>query len=111
MIAIKDMKMPSTCYKCDFCHIYNYENIDACNITEKYISDGKNKRDDNCPLVDCKDCTKGQRDIVDEIRAEIADLADADAYGDYQMGFNIGLVIAAQIIDKYKTEAESDGEE
>lgn len=44
--------------------------------------------------------------ILDKIRAEIADLADSDAYGDYQQGFNFGLMRAAQIIDKYKAESE-----
>ena len=48
-------------------------------------------------------------DPLDKIRAEIADLADSDAYGDYQQGFNFGLMRAAQIIDKYK--AERSGEE
>lgn len=39
---------------------------------------------------------------LDKIRAEIVDLADADAYGDYQQGFNFGLMRAVQIIDKCK---------
>ena len=41
---------------------------------------------------------------LDDLRAEIADLADSDAYGDYQQGFNFGLMRAAQIIDKYRNE-------
>ena len=49
-----------------------------------------------------------QEPILDKIRAEIADLADADAYGDYQQGFNFGLMKAAQIIDKYKAESEKE---
>ena len=51
----------------------------------------------------------GKCDVLDKIRAEIADLADADAYGNYQLGLNIGLMKAALIIDKYK--AESEGKE
>ena len=39
--------------------------------------------------------------ILNKIRVEVADLADADAYGDYQQGFNFGLMRATQIIDKY----------
>lgn len=34
-------------------------------------------------------------------KAEIVDLADADAYGDNQQAFSSGLRKAAQIIDKY----------
>ena len=48
------------------------------------------------------------RDDFDKARAEIADLADSDAYGDYQQGFNFGLMRAAQIIDKYRTESEDE---
>ena len=47
-------------------------------------------------------------DPVDKIRAEIVDLADSDAYGDYQQGFNFGLMRAAQIIDKCKAESEEE---
>lgn len=49
---------------------------------------------------------QGRLQVIDEIRTEIADLADTDAYGDYQQGFNFGLMRAAQIIDKYKSESE-----
>ena len=52
--------------------------------------------------VDMQD--KDVNDVLDKIRSEIADLADSDAYGDYQQGFNFGLMRAAQIIDKYKEE-------
>ena len=45
-------------------------------------------------------------DPVERIREEVEDLADSDAYGDYQQGFNFGLMRAAQIIDKYKAESE-----
>ena len=47
-----------------------------------------------------------QQDVLDKIRAELADMADADAYGDYQQGCNFGLMMAAQVIDKYKSESE-----
>lgn len=47
-----------------------------------------------------------EREVLDKIRAEIADLSDADAYGDYQQGFNFGLMRAAQILGKYKAETE-----
>jgi hypothetical protein len=45
-----------------------------------------------------------QEIVLDKIRADIANLADADAYCDYQQGFNFGLMRAAQIIDKYRKE-------
>lgn len=45
-----------------------------------------------------------QQDVLDKIRAELADMTDADAYGDYQQGCNFGLMLAAQVIDKYKSE-------
>jgi hypothetical protein len=41
-----------------------------------------------------------------KVEDELYDLADSDAYGDYQQGFNFGLMRAAQIIDKYKAESE-----
>lgn len=40
-------------------------------------------------------------DILDKIRAEIIDLANAY---DYQQAFNHGLMRAVQIIDKYRSE-------
>lgn len=43
---------------------------------------------------------------LDDIRDEIADRADADAYGDYQQGISLGLIGALQIIDKYTEESE-----
>ena len=49
---------------------------------------------------------KPKTDVLDKIRAEIEDLADADAYGDYQQGFSYGLMRAIQIIDKCKAESE-----
>lgn len=42
----------------------------------------------------------------DSMRAEIADLADSDAYGDIQKAFNNGLWKAVEIIDKCKLESE-----
>ena len=40
--------------------------------------------------------------VLDKIRTEIEELADADGYGDYQLGFSFGLMMAMEIIDKYK---------
>jgi CHAD domain-containing protein len=62
-------------------------------------------------IITDKDCDRlitalDNKDVLDKIRDEIADLADSDAYGDYQQGFNFGLMRAAQIIDKYKAESE-----
>lgn len=39
--------------------------------------------------------------VLEDIKAELTNLADADAYGDYQFGVNFGLMRASQIIDKY----------
>lgn len=39
-------------------------------------------------------------DTLDKIRAEIEELADADGYGDYQLGFSFGLMMAMEIIDR-----------
>lgn len=44
--------------------------------------------------------------ILNKIRTEIEELADAKGYGDYQLGYNFGLMRAAQVIDKYKAETE-----
>ena len=41
-------------------------------------------------------------DALDKIRTEIEELADADGYGDYQLGFSFGLMMAMEIIDKYR---------
>lgn len=38
--------------------------------------------------------------VIDRTMVELFDLADADAYGDYQLGFNAGLVRATQIVFK-----------
>lgn len=45
-------------------------------------------------------------EVLDKIRAEIEELADADGYGDYQLGFSFGLMMAMEIIDKYRAESE-----
>lgn len=45
--------------------------------------------------------------VLNKVRDELYDLADSDAYGDYQQGFNFGLMRAAQIIDKYKAKGDA----
>ncbi len=52
---------------------------------------------------DCnnKDCIKC---ILGKVEDEIVDLADADAYNDYQYGFSMGLWKAVEIINKHKEE-------
>ena len=47
-----------------------------------------------------------QEVVLDKIRAEITGIADSDGCGDYLLGFNFGLMRAAQIIDKYRLESE-----
>ena len=48
-------------------------------------------------------------EVLDKIRAEIEELADADGYGDYQLGFSFGLMMAMEIIDKYRGSEVEDG--
>lgn len=61
-------------------------------------------------MIDCKieDCIPTVQavpiEVLDKIRAEIEELADADCYGDYQLGFSFGLMMAMEIIDKYRAE-------
>ena len=45
-------------------------------------------------------------DVLDKRRTEREELADADCYGDYQLGFSFGLMMAMEIIDKYRAERE-----
>ena len=43
-----------------------------------------------------------QQMTLDDIRIEVTDLVDVDAYGDYRSGVNVGIMQAAQVIDKYR---------
>ena len=54
--------------------------------------------------VDMQD--KEVDEVLDKIRAEIAGIAASDGCGDYLLGFNFGLMRAALIIDKYRSESE-----
>ena len=66
-----------------------------------------NDMDDILECIKYADSVQPKTDVFDKIRAEIEDLADADAYGDYQQGFSYGLMRAIQIIEKYKAESLS----
>ncbi len=83
----------------------------AIKILEEIIDEGWLISDfDKCTAIDaCEMAIEAleQGSILDKARAEITNLADSDAYGDYQQGFNFGLMRAAQIIDKYRTESEA----
>ena len=59
-------------------------------------------RKDEFPIVD-KLVKKSINEVLDKIRAEIADLDDADY--DYE-GYYKAVTDALQIIDKYKAESE-----
>lgn len=61
-------------------------------------------RKDEFPIVD-KLVKKSINEVLDNIRAEIADLDDTDY--DYE-GYYKAVTDALQIIDKYKTESEDD---
>jgi len=56
-------------------------------------------------LKDCEVCRVEQEPMLDKIRAEIADLDDADY--DYE-GYYKAVTDALKIIDKYKAEMESE---
>ncbi len=61
MVAIKDMKMPKSCWNCDFCYeIDGFHCSISHNCLAKKVTDLPNKnRPSDCPLVEivtCKDC-------------------------------------------------------
>lgn len=76
----------------------NYENLGK--------SDAEEFEKDFKEILELADKAIEQGLVHDKARGEILDLADSDAYGDYQQGFSFGLMRAAQIIDKYKAESE-----
>jgi len=78
---------------CDMC-AYGSQCMDSCDIR-------------SCDNRDAIKALEQQGLVLDKAKNEIADLADSDAYGDYQQGFNFGLMRAAQIIDKRKLESEA----
>ena len=45
-------------------------------------------------------------DVLGKISAEIEDLVYPNGCSDYLLGFNFGLMRAAQVINKYKAETE-----
>lgn len=55
MIAIKDMKMPKSCFMCKFREIVN-KNLITCNINDKDVTWQfiRCKRAKDCPLVEVK---------------------------------------------------------
>ena len=60
MIVIKDMKMPKSCFQCDF-----YSNEYGCKLKFTEECNPSVEKPIDCPLaeiVTCKDCIKGQRE-------------------------------------------------
>lgn len=88
------------------------ESIFRCDGTKdcKSLKDGKDKgcvkllKEHRQLLEWLKDYKrlKEQDQILSKVRAEILDLADADAYGDVQQAFGLGLMKAVDVLDKYK---------
>lgn len=69
MIAIKDMKMPSSCYDCPFAkneRTNDYGSFCECGILDdcETINLLEHSKHPNCPLVE-------QEPVLDKIRAEI----------------------------------------
>lgn len=76
----------------------NYENLGK--------SDAEEFEKDFKEIIELADKALEQGLVLDKARDEIADLADADAYGDVQQAFSLGLMRAVQVIDKHKAESE-----
>ena len=76
----------------------NYENLGE--------SDAEEFEKDFKEIMELADKALEQELVLDKARAEILDLADADAYGDVQQAFSLGLMRAVQVIDKHKEESD-----
>ena len=69
-------------------------------------SDAEEFEKDFKEIMELADKALEQELVLDKARAEILDLADADAYGDVQQAFSLGLMRAVQVIDKHKEESD-----
>lgn len=75
--------------------------IDACEMAIKAL---EGRKESVTEFADrCKEC--GREKVLDKIRAEIADLDDANY--DYE-GYYKAVADAVKIIDKYKAESEEE---
>jgi len=105
MIAIKNIKMPSSCYECPFAEnerTNDYGSFCECAILEDYETINLLERSKhlNCPLIE-------QESILDKIRAEIEWLKLHKAEfltSDNKICIDSQEVL--DIIDKYKAESE-----
>ena len=61
MVAIKGLKMPKSCYKCEFVRcetvVKDEGNVDyfQCRRTHTYCKHEKQERNDDCPLIEVED--------------------------------------------------------
>ena len=97
--------MVRECWNCGnnkqgFCHRYDGSNHGP--IIEGFVCDFY--REKRSGAFRRKMAKMKLYDTLDEIRDEIANLVDDDPEEDYQFGYNYGLMKAAQIIDKHRTE-------
>ena len=96
-VIITNMDMPKNCMDCRFGYFYREGGANGikCCLTQEN-SFGESKEEDSnfrfycCPLKP-----------VDGLIDKLADMADSDAYGDYQLGTNFGLMLAAKIVKEY----------
>lgn len=56
MIGIKGMEMPCDCWNCELTHD-NFSGLTICSLTGNplYPMGSKNKREDDCPLVEIEE--------------------------------------------------------
>lgn len=101
-LEVHDMESAMECGKCGEEH----EQLAEWLKDYKRLLEQKNMLFKSGLLKDCEFCKAKQDSILDKAMAEITDLADQDAYGDYLNGFSYGLMRAVQIIDKYKAAEE-----
>lgn len=87
MVAIKNMKMPKSCWNCNFCYNRNgYYCEISHNLLAREVADiPSENRPTDCPLVEivtCKDCVKGHKyQNVDECYCDyLQDDVDTDFY-------------------------------
>lgn len=101
-ILIKDMKMPTTCEKCDFCHWSNLHQTGICDrcgdepVCPDYGTDYKRTRARFCPLIELPE--KHGR-LIDE---RVAYDKIAEQEGGYYMdmdGVDMGLSETPTIIE------------
>lgn len=84
-VIITGMYEPECCKDCYLSAGY------GCELKGQIMTTAEmQKRDPDCPIKS-----------VDGLINKLADMADSDAYGDYQLGTNYGLMLTAKIVKEY----------